>query len=296
VDAQTEGFHSRFGDFVKKEVIEEYAKPKIIGNAIEHYLKIARGLPCVSFCASVENAELTAEEYRAAGIRAVSVDGSMEDAERSKRIKGLADGSVEVLTSADLIGEGLDIPGIIVAQFLRPTQSLSLYMQQAGRALRPLPGKDYAIVLDHVGNTLRHGLVDDDRDWSLDGVTKKPRAANDNTPDVKITTCPVCFSIHLPAPECPSCGHQYPDGGGRKEMKQVDGQLVELTAAAKEQLRRAAEIEKQKAKKKRVTEEHQCETLDDLIELGKSRGYQYPRQWAERRWQYIEAARKKRTG
>lgn len=286
------GIKTRMGDYAKDQVAEAMDKPTITGDAVAHYLRLARGKRAVAFCASVAHAEHVAEEFGKAGIPASFLDGSLDPGERDKRIKAFEAGTTLVLTSCDVVSEGFDLPAIEVAILLRPTKSLSLYLQQVGRALRVFEGKSEAIILDHVGAIATHGLPDEDRDWSLDGVTKKKRGANDNGPDVNITTCPMCFNIHLRAPECPGCGHEY-KGVIRTGPKQQDGELVELTAAAKEQLRRQAEIEKQRARKDRLSAEHQCQSLEDLIELGKARGYQYPRQWAERRWEFIA---RRRTG
>ena len=77
-----------------------------------------------------------------------------------------------MLTNCGLISEGLDVPGVVGAILLRPTKSLALYLQQVGRALRPAPGMSKALILDHAGNTYRHGLVDAPRAWSLDGRAK----------------------------------------------------------------------------------------------------------------------------
>ena len=89
----------------------------------------------------------------------------------------------------------------------RPTQSLGLYLQQVGRALRPSQGKEYAIVLDHVGNISRHGLPDDHREWSLESQARRQRKNEPIGPVVK--QCPVCFCCHRPTSICPECGHQY---------------------------------------------------------------------------------------
>lgn len=289
------GVKTRMGDYAKDQVAEAMDKPTITGDAVEHYLRLARGKRAVAFCASVAHAEHVADAFSAVGVPASFLDGSLDPAERDKRIKDFESGKTLVLTSCDVVSEGFDLPAIEVAILLRPTKSLSLYLQQVGRALRVFEGKEYAIILDHVGAIATHGLPDEDREWSLDGVTKKKRAANDNQPDVNIQTCPMCFTIHMPQPQCPTCGHIY-TAAQRREMKQVDGELVEITAAAKEQMRRQAEIEKQKARKQRISQEHQCQSLEDLIELGKSRNYSYPKAWAEKRWQFIESSRKQRTG
>ena len=94
----------------------------------------------------------------------------------TRLIAGLADGSVEVLTSCDLISEGLDVPSVGAVILLRPTQPW-LCMQQIGRGMRPAPGKDALIVLDHVGNSLVHGLPETEIAWSLAGAEQRARRA-----------------------------------------------------------------------------------------------------------------------
>jgi superfamily II DNA or RNA helicase len=105
------------------------------------------------------------------------VHGGTPKDQRDAAIAGLGNGSIEVLTSCDLISEGLDVPAVGTVILLRPTKSLVLYMQQIGRGMRPAPGKDALIVLDHVNNTLAHGLPDLERCWTLAGIDKEPPAA-----------------------------------------------------------------------------------------------------------------------
>ena len=118
------------GDFDSRALAEVMSGGKLVGDAVEHYRRHADGLPAVAFCVTVQHAEAVAEQFRGAGYRAVSVDGSLDQGERDRRIAGLADGSVQVLTSCELIAEGLDVPGITAAILLRPTQSLGLHLQQ----------------------------------------------------------------------------------------------------------------------------------------------------------------------
>jgi hypothetical protein len=95
-----------------------------------------------------------------------------------------------------------------------------------GRCLRPAPGKTHAVVLDHVGNTLRHGLPTDEREWTLEGVSKRSK---EQAPSVRV--CPSCFcAMRSGTAECPECGHQFvPE---RRELEHVDGQLVEYRRAS----------------------------------------------------------------
>jgi len=233
------GVRSRMGDYAKDQLAEAVDKPSITGNSVEHYQRLTPGKRAVAFCVSVAHAQHVAAEFRGAGVPAEFLDGTLDALERDRIIKRFEAGETLVLSSCDIISEGFDLPAIEVAILLRPTQSLSLYIQQVGRALRTFEGKTEAVILDHVGAIKTHGLPDEEREWSLEGVKKKKRAANDNGPDdqeVKITTCTQCFTIHRPAPECPTCGHVYPIK--ERKVEQHEGELVELAAEQVEALRR----------------------------------------------------------
>lgn len=252
------GIRKRGGDFDQRQVAEHVDKPTITGDVIAHYRKLAGGKPAIAFCASVAHAEHVATEFRSAGFNAQSVDGNTAPAERAEAIARLGRGDLHVLTSCDIISEGTDVPVVAAAILLRPTQSLGLYIQQVGRALRPSPGKERAIILDHVGNVLRHGMPDEDRDWSLEGGAKFSKAANDNVPSVK--QCEKCYFVFKPAPVCPSCGHQHIIK--QREVQQAEGNLIEIDAAA------AAAM-----KRERQREIGSARTIEALEEVARRRGY-----------------------
>lgn len=276
------GVRTRAGDYAKDDLTKAVDKPTITGDVVGHYQRLAAGRRAVAFCVSVAHAEHVAAEFSSAGIPAEFLDGSLDPIERDARIKRFAAGQTLVLTSCDIVSEGFDLPAIEVAIMLRPTKSLGLYLQQVGRALRVFPGKTEALILDHVGVVATHGLPDQDREWTLEGAQRRGRRAdNDNGPDISIRTCPRCFTVHRPRPTCPSCGHAYTDGG--REIDIADGELIELTREQREAMRLAATIQRKR-------EERDCKTLEDFIELGRQRGYQFPRQWAERRIQFRRRA------
>lgn len=253
------GLHTRGGDYKRKEAAELMDKPTITGDAVKHYSKLCAGAPAVAFCVSVSHAEHVAEQFRQAGYKAASVDGSTDDARREALIDGLGTGEVEVLTSCDLIGEGVDVPAIKCAILLRPTQSMGLYLQQVGRALRPAPGKHKAIILDHVGNCITHGLPDEERQWSLDGEKKQSRN-NDGEKTVRVKQCEECFAVHPPAPECPFCGYEYETTD--KTPEHVEGELQEITPEQKARMKR-----------RRRREQANAESLEELKKLAEKRGY-----------------------
>lgn len=259
----TSGLHTRMGDFRKDEASEMMNKPVITGDAVEHYLRHTPGQQAAAFCVGIEHSMAVAAQFNAAGIRAAHIDGSMNKLERKTIINAYRRGLIKVLTNVDIIGEGFDLPAISVSILLRPTQSLALYLQQVGRSLRPEEGKAHATILDHAGNVMRHGLPDDDREWSLQGREKREAASNDNGPPVR--QCPQCYFVHAPGKRsCPECGHVYmPE---QREIEYDDGDLKELD---KEALRKKQDLELKQAK-----------TLDALIELGRRRGYRFPESFA----------------
>lgn len=263
------------GDYDPDDLERIVDNSVITGNAVDYYRRLCNHKPAIVFCCSIKHAEHVAEEFRKAGIKAQSIDGSMEDAQRRGLINGLANGLIEVLTSCDIISEGTDIPAVTCAILLRPTQSLGLYLQQVGRALRPAPGKDKAIILDHVGNVLTHGLPDEERPWSLEGEEKGPRRKKNEEPTVMVRQCPTCFVMHKPASKCPSCGHIYETEA--RDVSQVDGELRELT-----------EDDKLRIKRLRQKEERNAKSYEELAKIGEQRGYKPG--WAKHKWESRKAA------
>jgi len=249
------------GDYDPSEVVAVMDKPKITGDAVAHYRKICSGTPAVAFCVSGAHAEQVAEEFRAAGFRAFSVDGSMDDDTRKRILDGLGNGEVDIVTSCDLISEGTDIPAIGCAIFLRPTNSLSLYIQQGGRALRKLEGKKYAIILDHVGNIFRHGPLDSVRDWSLEGRKKKASKKKEETESyLRVVQCGGCFAVHEPAPLCPFCGFKNPVKDTTPDV--IDGVLKAISEEEMEMFK--------KSKRRKIA---QAKTLEELEEVGRELGH-----------------------
>lgn len=257
------GLKSVAGDYDLKEMALRLDKPKIIGNAVKHYAKLCEGMPAIAFCATVEHAQHTAEEFKKAGYNFKCIDGTMDDCDRRDAIEGLGNGKYDGLTSCEIISEGTDIPVVGCAIFLRKTKSLAKYLQQAGRVLRPYPGKEYSIILDHVGNVELHGFPDDDREWSLDGRPKKSKQKD----EFFMRTCPNCYACYKSSLKaCPVCGCEQ-SIKSKQEIEYVEAELVERERAA--------------AKEKAESERKAANKFQQLVELGKRRGYQNPYAWAK---------------
>lgn len=282
------------GDYDPKTLEEEFDEPVIYGDVIAHYKKYSLGKPAIAFCPTIKVAKKFAEEFCKAGLRAMCLEGATDDHERRDALKKLGRGELDVIFNVNILIEGTDIPYATTAIWLRRTLSIIVYLQGTGRVLRPHPDKEHAIILDFVGVTQIHGFPDDDREWSLSGEVKRVKKVNleDDMPDVNVQTCPKCFAIHKPAKECPRCGHIYSDKE-RKEMQQVAGELVLKTPEQREAERRHAEDLKRRERYERLTQEKTCKTLEDWIALGVSRGYSFPRKWAEHRFNARQSKTKK---
>lgn len=263
-----DGVRTRMGDFERKALDCAINKPSITGDAVEHYGKLGMGRRALVFCVSVQHAKNCAEQFSTAGYQSASLDGCMDRTAREHIVAGFSSGRIQVLTSCDLVSEGFDLPAIEVAILLRPTQSLALFLQQCGRALRTYPGKEYALILDHAGNTERHGWPDDERDWSLDGRGK--RSKSDCEKALTVRVCGQCFAASkAPIEACPYCGYVWPPKP--REVEKVDGELQEAV--------RRERIQANKA------EQAKAYDLQGLIALGRKRGYRQPDYWARCVWQ-----------
>lgn len=220
----TDGMHTLMGDYLKSEVSAAVDKPIVTGDAIDHYQRLTPGLRAAVFCVSLEHAAHIAAAARASNIAAVTIDGSMDRHVRRRIIQDFQTGLIQWLVTVDLLSEGFDCPGIEVGIFLRPTQSLGLWLQQCGRVLRPSPGKTTAFLLDHAGNALRLGLPTDERQWSL----KTGDVRRDSARAASIKVCPKCFHAQLGGkPACTECKTKFKIES--RKVDHADGELQEIT-------------------------------------------------------------------
>lgn len=256
--------HTVAGDFDRSEAEEIVDTPRITGDAVTHYVRFCNRQRAVAFCISVAHAQHVADTFNSCGIPSASIDGTLDPEVRKQRVEDLTAGKILVLTSCELISEGFDLPAVNAAILLRPTHSLSMHLQQVGRALRPYPGKTNAIILDHVGNCLRHGLAEQERDWDLSGREKRLKKSS----LVETKQCSKCFAIFA-GTVCPQCGSQREIAV--REIEEVDGELQRLS------------IEDISKKREERREEGKCKTLEDFRALAKLRGYKLG--WAFFRWQ-----------
>lgn len=119
---------------------------------VDTYLEFVKNKKTVVFCASVYHAEIIAELFREAGVKAEAVSGSTKSKVRDKVLHDYENGDINVLCACDLLNEGWDSPKTEVLLMARPTMSKTIYMQQLGRGTRKSEGKEYLMVFDFIDN------------------------------------------------------------------------------------------------------------------------------------------------
>lgn len=230
----------RTGEY-SEDSIKEAMKPKIYGNAVKHYLKLAAGKQAIAYTYNVDSAIRLAQAFNSQGITARAVAGSTPKEERKQIIEDYRAGKIKIVTNAELFTEGLDLPNVDCVIMLRPTQSLSLYLQFAMRSMNPREGKT-AIIIDHVGNVERFGLPTDDREWTLEG-REKGKTSSSGATIKSVTVCQTCFaSFYRTGGTCPYCGAAL---GEEKKLEVVDS--AELKKVTRSRLAIVKQLEQSAA-------------------------------------------------
>lgn len=157
-DLDLSSVRTRMGDFADADLGRALENSSALELAAAKWNEHAPGKPGIAFTPTVDTAHLAAEAFNAAGLYAVAVDGGMHTDRRREAVGAFLDGQIQVLMNCALFTEGTDLPRAEVCALLRPTKSEGLYIQMAGRVLRPYPGKEHATLLDLAGNAGRHNL------------------------------------------------------------------------------------------------------------------------------------------
>ena len=266
------------GDFDTSDSAQQLEEAGINGDAVTEYTKRCPNKPAIVFCCDIKHAEGMAKRFAQAGYKSASlVSKGVSPEQRKQLIKDLGNGDLDILTSVDIISEGTNIPIVETAILLRPTESLTIYLQQVGRILRKYPGKEHALVIDCVGNVSTHGMPQREREWSLEATARDKEKAK------SVFTCKNCFAIfERPSTQwpvvCPECGHEHwpeeKDSSRDEEDLTVD--LIEVV-----------ENENFVTKLERIKLIAKASCFEDFQEIGKKMGYKP--YWAVIRWQERQA-------
>lgn len=247
------------GDYTRDGMRKATKESKIVGDVVEHYLRIAKGKLGVTFVPDLDTAREVAAQFNASGVPAEVVSSESTDDERINALRRFERRELLQLVNVDLFGEGFDLPAIEVVSFARPTESLSLYIQQFGRVLRLLieqhiavnweglapdarkqaianSTKPFGIIIDHVGNVERHRLPDARREWTLERRQSRRSTPSEGIPPM--WTCRECSaSWEKIYSACLDCGTPRPEPAARSGPEFVDGDLIELDPFVLERMR-----------------------------------------------------------
>lgn len=221
------------GDYHEGQLADRMDQPKIVGDVISNWARIASERITLVGAVNIAHAKHLRDQFAAIGVQAEHVDSDTSTQERKDILQRLAAGTTRIVTFVDVCTYGVDIPPVSCAVNARPTKSLTRYLQFIGRVLRPYPGKKDCLVLDHGGCLDQHGFVDEEREWTLDGVQRRERNASEYRPsERKTVTCPKCAYVFYAQAQCPACGHEISFKRG-KDIETEEADLHEVTRQKK---------------------------------------------------------------
>lgn len=273
-----EGVKVVAGDYHQEQMIKATDRPELIGDIVTHWAKHGDDQQTLCFAASIEHSKHIVEQFREMGISAEHVDAYTPENERREIIDGFRDGAFKILSNCSMLAEGFDVPAASVLILARPTKSLVRYIQMVGRVLRPYPGKERALVLDHSGSCRRLGFPTDELPIELDDGS--PRVA-DALQEAKMREslpklCAACkylkpAGVHI----CPKCGAK-PERNGIKAVG--DGELEKIE---RERLEKKAKIKLNKD----MTVDQRAEVYGQLKAHATLKGYQSA--WASNQYRNL---------
>lgn len=233
LEVKNKKYRTKNREFNLDQQTEFMGERRLVNEMVDMYEKFFNGAPAIIFCPSIDDCELVADNMRQAGWRCVVVKAGMDADLRRDYIEGLGTGVYNAVCSYEVISEGVDVPVLAGVIMRRRTKSLTIYLQQVGRALRTAPGKSRALIIDQCGNYFLHGHPLQSHTWSLESADKKPSVSR-----INIFECPnpLCRAVLREQPQkCPYCGLIFArinDAESEEEIKIIYDELKEMKAPA----------------------------------------------------------------
>lgn len=202
MDMDTKGVHTIAGDYVNKELDLRFNTDSVTEQALVEVLRFTKKYKKILiFAINIDHAERIRELFNEFGVNTGIVHSEMDD-ERETVIDRFKEGFYHALVNVNVLTTGFDVPDIDLIVLLRPTKSLTVYVQSVGRGLRVSPNKTHCLVLDFAGNTAFHGPINDVN------IKQKGESKGDGEPITK--NCPKCNCINHPKNKyCDACNHEF---------------------------------------------------------------------------------------
>lgn len=273
-----EKLHTRHGDYVTSESADLMSGAKILCNIVDEYKRHAKGKSAICYCVNVEHSKLVAQRFNDAGISATQCDGTTPKAERQQIVEDFRLGKTKILCNAELFGEGFDVPNMDAVILARPTKSLTLFIQQSMRPLRPDPlnPKKVAIIVDCVDNFSHFGLPSQKRNWSLaPNKDKEPGEA-------PMKVCPQCNEVIPAGTKICECGYEFKV----EAFSEVDGVTSEIPSSFQYYLNIAEKRGYKKVWAVYQFLENEVQSESEIISIRNFMGYK--RGWEKYQLHYLE--------
>ena len=198
------GVKKRGGEYIESELQAAVDTDEKNRAVVDEVISMAGDRKAwLFFCTGVAHARHVAKVLIEKGVSAACVTGDTPKKEREHILSEFKAGRLRALTNANVLTTGFDYPDIDLIAMMRPTMSPSLYVQMAGRGMRPKSHTDHCMVLDFAGVVSTHGPI------TAVQPPKKPKPGQEGEAPVK--SCPECYELVHPRVEiCPCCGFQFP--------------------------------------------------------------------------------------
>lgn len=248
------GVRRRAGDYAVDELAPLLMRRELIDQQIAEWARLHDGRSTMTFAVTCEHSQAVTARFKAHGINAAHLDGDTGSVARAATLTGLNAGTLPVVCSVGVLSEGTNVPRVKLVFSLRPTFSLTLYIQLSMRCATPWGGVKPRI-LDGAGNVYWHGYPFADRKWSL---VNEESGNLVNPAEGTLRRCR-CGAVLLgDAKRCPSCKAVLPPPPA-VEMPDKAFSLIEVAPPKKE-----------------LSLEHKR-----LIEFAQQRGFTDPECWAQ---------------
>ncbi len=217
-----DGVHKRGGEYIESELQAAVDTDDHNVSVVDEVISLAGDRRSwLFFCAGVKHAHNVADLLNARGISAACIVGETPKAERERIIAGFRSGEIRALTNANVLTTGFDHPDLDLIAMLRPTLSTGLYVQMAGRGMRPKSHTDHCMVLDFAGVVQTHGPIT---------AVNPKKATGKGEGEAPVKVCEACNELnHISAKECVACGEPFPEPKPLKQ-KLHDDDIMGLDA------------------------------------------------------------------
>jgi len=197
------GVHKRGGEYIESELQKAVDTQLINSEVVREVISRAENRKAwLFFCTGVDHAQNMASMLLSNGIEAACITGDTPKKERERLLDDFKAGKIRAITNANVLTTGFDYPDIDLIAMVRPTMSPVLYLQMAGRGMRPKSHTDHCMVLDFAGVVEKHGPIT---------AVQPPKRKGEGAGDFPAKICEECGEIcHISVKKCPSCGYIFP--------------------------------------------------------------------------------------